>query len=197
MVAAEVAQFDHMSRGRFMLGVGPGGLLVRLRVVRHTDVGVRNRKVVESVRIMQQIWSQDPPYEIDGEFCNVQLEGRDHSRARHRLHAEAVSRKAARRFRFRWRARIRRSRARRRSNGWGIISANIIPTYSVASHWAIYSKACAEAGKRASGEKWRVARNVMVAPSDAEAHDRVFGEKASNRYLFDYMRTVLARRRAY
>jgi alkanesulfonate monooxygenase SsuD/methylene tetrahydromethanopterin reductase-like flavin-dependent oxidoreductase (luciferase family) len=26
-VAAEVAQFDHMSRGRFMLGVGPGGLL--------------------------------------------------------------------------------------------------------------------------------------------------------------------------
>jgi alkanesulfonate monooxygenase SsuD/methylene tetrahydromethanopterin reductase-like flavin-dependent oxidoreductase (luciferase family) len=25
-VAAEVAQFDHMSRGRFMLGIGIGGL---------------------------------------------------------------------------------------------------------------------------------------------------------------------------
>src|ERR1700752_3992898 len=27
IVAAEVAQFDHMSKGRFMLGVGPGGLV--------------------------------------------------------------------------------------------------------------------------------------------------------------------------
>ncbi|MFX5046128.1 LLM class flavin-dependent oxidoreductase, partial [Acinetobacter baumannii] len=25
MVAAEVAQFDHMTRGRFILGIGPGG----------------------------------------------------------------------------------------------------------------------------------------------------------------------------
>jgi hypothetical protein len=58
---------------------------------------------------------------------------------------------------------------------------------------ARYSKARAEAGKRASGENWRVARNVMVAPTDAEARDRVFGEKASNRYLFDYVRTVLDR----
>jgi alkanesulfonate monooxygenase SsuD/methylene tetrahydromethanopterin reductase-like flavin-dependent oxidoreductase (luciferase family) len=31
----------------------------------------------------------------------------------------------------------------------------------------------------------------MVAPSDAEAHDRVFGEQASTHYLFDYVRTVL------
>jgi len=46
----------------------------------------------------------------------------------------------------------------------------------VASHWAIYSKGCAEAGKRVSGEDWRVARNLMVAPTDGEAYDRVFGE---------------------
>ena len=31
---------------------------------------------------------------------------------------------------------------------------------------------------RRSGDNWRVARNMMVAPSDAEAHDRVFGEQA-------------------
>ena len=31
----------------------------------------------------------------------------------------------------------------------------------------------------------------MVAPTNAEAHDRVFGERASNHYLFDYVRTVL------
>ena len=27
IVAAECAQFDHMSKGRFMMGVGPGGLV--------------------------------------------------------------------------------------------------------------------------------------------------------------------------
>src|SRR3984885_12075265 len=45
IVAAEVAQFDHMSRGRFLLGVGPGGLLSDFELFRHTDVTVRNRKV--------------------------------------------------------------------------------------------------------------------------------------------------------
>ena len=38
VVAAEVAQFDHMSRGRFMLGVGPGGLLSDFELFGHTDV---------------------------------------------------------------------------------------------------------------------------------------------------------------
>ena len=73
MVAAEVAQFDHMSRGRFMLGVGPGGLLSDFELFGHTDVAVRNRKVVEAVGIMRRIWSQDPPYDIEGEFWNVRL----------------------------------------------------------------------------------------------------------------------------
>ena len=72
-----------------------------------------------------------------------------------------------------------------------MISANIIPTYSVASHWEVYCKACGEAGISPNGENWRVARNVLVAPSDSEADDRVFGEQGSNRYFYTYMRAVL------
>jgi len=63
----------------------------------------------------------------------------------------------------------------------------------VATHWQTYSKAAAEAGKRPRGENWRVARNVMVADSDAEAHDRVFSAAGSNRYFYTYMREVLSR----
>ena len=51
-----------------MLGVGPGGLLSDFELFGHNDVGVRNRKVIEAVKIMQMIWSQDPPYEFNGEF---------------------------------------------------------------------------------------------------------------------------------
>jgi alkanesulfonate monooxygenase SsuD/methylene tetrahydromethanopterin reductase-like flavin-dependent oxidoreductase (luciferase family) len=33
----------------------------------------------------------------------------------------------------------------------------------------------------------------MIAPSDAEARDRVYSEKGSNRYFYTYMREVLSR----
>jgi alkanesulfonate monooxygenase SsuD/methylene tetrahydromethanopterin reductase-like flavin-dependent oxidoreductase (luciferase family) len=192
VVAAEAAQFDHMSRGRLMLGVGPGGLVSDFELFRHPDVAVRNRKVVEAVGIMQKIWSQDPPYDIGGEFWNVRLKdtvipelGIGYMPKPFQKGGPPISLSLAS---------PHSSSARTAAiNGWGILSANITPTYSVASHWAIYSKACAEAGKRASGESWRIARNVTVAPTDAEARDRVLGDKAANLYLFTYVREVLAR----
>jgi alkanesulfonate monooxygenase SsuD/methylene tetrahydromethanopterin reductase-like flavin-dependent oxidoreductase (luciferase family) len=189
VVAAEAAQFDHMSGGRFMLGVGPGGLFSDFELFGQTDHAVRNRKVVEAIRIMRQIWSQDPPYDIAGEFWNVRLKnfipelGIGYMPKPYQKGGPPISISLAS---------PHSSSARTAAqNDCGIVSANITPTYSVASHWAIYSKACAEAGRPASGENWRVARNLMVAPSDAEAYDRVFGERASNHYLFDYVRTVL------
>lgn len=191
IVAAEVAQFDHMSRGRFMLGVGPGGLLSDFELFGHTDVNVRNRKVVEAVGIMQRIWAQDPPYEIDGEFWKFSLHnnvvadlGIGYMPKPYQKGGPPITLSLAS---------PNSSSARTAAQqGWGIVSANIIPTYSVASHWSIYSKACAELGKRPSGENWRVARNIMVAPTDAEAYDRTFGEKSSNRYFWTYIRAALS-----
>ncbi len=191
VVAAEVAQFDHMSRGRFMLGVGPGGLLSDFELFGHADPGVRNRKVVEAVNIMRRIWSQDPPYQIDGEFWKISLKntvvadlGIGYMPKPYQKGGPPVTLSLA--------SPHSPSARTAAQQGWGIISANIIPTYSVASHWAIYSKAHAETGNKPSGENWRVSRNVMVAPGDAEATDRVYGDKASNRYFFTYIRAALA-----
>jgi alkanesulfonate monooxygenase SsuD/methylene tetrahydromethanopterin reductase-like flavin-dependent oxidoreductase (luciferase family) len=191
VVAAEVAQFDHMSRGRFELGVGPGGLLSDFELFGHTDVGVRNRKVVEAVRIMQMIWSQDPPYEFEGEFWKFRLKntvnpdlGIGYMPKPYQSGGPPVTLSLA--------SPHSPSARTAAQQGWGIISANIVPTYSVASHWAIYSKACMEMGKRPSGENWRVSRNIMVAPTDAEAYDRVYSEQASNHYFFTYIRAALA-----
>ena len=39
----------------------------------NTDRAVRARKFVESIKTIQQIWSQDPPYDIKGEFRNVSI----------------------------------------------------------------------------------------------------------------------------
>jgi alkanesulfonate monooxygenase SsuD/methylene tetrahydromethanopterin reductase-like flavin-dependent oxidoreductase (luciferase family) len=191
-VASEVAQFDHMSRGRFMLGIGPGGLVSDFELFNNTDLGVRTRKVMESIGMIQRIWSQDPPYDLKGEFWNVRIKdaiipelGIGTMPKPFQKPCPPISISLAS---------PNSSTARTAAlQGWGIISANIIPSYSVASHWAIYSKTNAEIGRPSRGEKWRVARNIMVAPTDAEARDRVFGEPASNRYFFAYMREVLGR----
>jgi alkanesulfonate monooxygenase SsuD/methylene tetrahydromethanopterin reductase-like flavin-dependent oxidoreductase (luciferase family) len=61
----------------------------------------------------------------------------------------------------------------------------------VASHWQAYSDARRAAGRPARSEDWRVSRLVIVAPTDSEAHDRVYGARASNRYYCTYMRTAL------
>src|SRR5262249_60681735 len=93
----------------------------------------------------------------------------------------------------RWAVPDTRAPAQAAEPGWSIITANIIPPYPVASHWAVYIKACAERGIPARGESWRVSRNVMVAASEQEAYDHVFGEQGSNRYFFTYIRDVLHR----
>lgn len=190
-VAAEVAQFDHMSRGRFMLGIGPGGLVSDFELFNNSDPAVRTRKVMESIKLIQQIWSQDPPYDLKGEFWTVRIKDaivqelgigimpKPFQKPGPPISISLASPNS--------------STARTAAlQGWGILSANIIPTYSVASHWQTYSKACAEIGRPARSENWRVARNIMVAPTDTDARDRVFGEKGANRYFYTYMRQVLA-----
>jgi alkanesulfonate monooxygenase SsuD/methylene tetrahydromethanopterin reductase-like flavin-dependent oxidoreductase (luciferase family) len=191
-VAAEVAQFDHMTRGRFMFGIGPGGLFSDFELFGNADRGVRNRKFMESIQMIQRIWAQDPPYDFQGEFWNVRL-------------TEAIIPKLGLGFMPKPFQKsgppISTSLSSRESptarvaaqQGWGIISGNNVPSDAVASHWQSYSKACTAAGRPAHGEHWRVARNVMVAPTEAEARDRVFSEHGSNRYFYTYMREVLSR----
>jgi alkanesulfonate monooxygenase SsuD/methylene tetrahydromethanopterin reductase-like flavin-dependent oxidoreductase (luciferase family) len=191
-VAAEVAQFDHMSRGRFMLGIGVGGLFSDFELFDNGDRKVRERKAMESISMIERIWAQDPPYDLKGEFWNVQLKnaiidelGIGYMPKPFRNGGPPISMSVSSRN-----SPTARVAAQR---GWGIISANNVPREALNSHWEIYSKACADAGKPARGENWRVARNVMVAPSEAQARERVFSEQGSNRYFYTYMREVLSR----
>jgi alkanesulfonate monooxygenase SsuD/methylene tetrahydromethanopterin reductase-like flavin-dependent oxidoreductase (luciferase family) len=192
IVAAEAAQLDHMCRGRFMLGVGPGGLVSDFELFKNPDVHARNRMVIEAVRFIRRIWAQDPPYDLRGEFWTIAIKdgivpelGVGYMPRPYQAGGPPVSISLAS---------PSSSSARTAAlEGWGMISANIIPTYSVASHWQVYAKACAEAGIAPRGDNWRVARNVLVAPTDGEAEERVFGDKGSNRYFYTYMREVLSR----
>ncbi len=191
-VAAEVAQFDHMSRGRFMFGIGVGGLFSDFELFDNADRAVRGRKAMEALAMIRRIWSQDPPYEFKGEFWTVSLKDaiipelgigfmpKPFRKSGPPIFMSVSSRDSPT-------ARVAGK------NGWGIISANNIPSDAIGSHWQTYVKACSAAGRPAVGANWRVARNIMVAPGDAEARDRVFCAEGSNRYFYTYMREVLSR----
>jgi alkanesulfonate monooxygenase SsuD/methylene tetrahydromethanopterin reductase-like flavin-dependent oxidoreductase (luciferase family) len=190
VVAAECAQFDHMSRGRFMLGVGPGGLISDFELFKLTDHGARNRMVVEAVDMIQRIWAQDPPYALKGEFWDISIKDGINAKLGVGFMPKPYRQPGPPVF-ISLASPSSASAKTAAEKGWGMISANIIPSYSVASHWTVYSDACRALDKKPSGDNWRVARNVMVAPSDAEAEDRVFGAQASNNYFYSYMREVL------
>src|SRR5262245_17722150 len=73
VIAAEVAQFDHMSGGRFIFGIGTGSLPSDYELFDVADVGKRNRMLLESMDIIGRIWRQGPPYEINGEFWHFAI----------------------------------------------------------------------------------------------------------------------------
>jgi alkanesulfonate monooxygenase SsuD/methylene tetrahydromethanopterin reductase-like flavin-dependent oxidoreductase (luciferase family) len=131
IVAAEAAQFDHMSKGRFMLGVGAGGLVSDIELFNNPDVHARNRMVIEAVDFIQRIWSQDPPYDLRGEFWQMRIKdgiipelGVGFMPKPYQTPGPPISISVAS---------PNSSSARTAAlKGWGMISANIIPIYSVA-----------------------------------------------------------------
>src|SRR3990167_6231367 len=72
-VAAHAAMFDHLSRGRFIMGIGPGGLVSDLEVFDVGQAELRPLMMQESIDIILRLWSEDPPYEIDGRFWKISL----------------------------------------------------------------------------------------------------------------------------
>jgi alkanesulfonate monooxygenase SsuD/methylene tetrahydromethanopterin reductase-like flavin-dependent oxidoreductase (luciferase family) len=190
IVAAEAAQFDHMSKGRFLMGIGPGGLVSDFELFKNPDVHARNRMVLEAVDFIERMWSQDPPYDLRGEFWNISVKEAINARLGVGYMPKPFQRPRPPIF-ISLASPNSSSAKTAAEKDWGMISANIIPPYSVASHWRVYSAARAAAGKPVSGDNWRVARNIMIASSDAEAEDRVFGPEGSNTYFYTYMREVL------
>lgn len=191
-VAGEAAQFDHMSAGRFIFGIGPGGLASDFELFGNTDGDVRGRRMMECIDMIQKIWASEPPYRIEGEFWNVTIEdavipelGVGYMRQPFQKPHPPIAVSAMSPFSG--------SVKTAAMKGWSPVSANFIPTYSVASHWQKYREGCEEAGREPTGNDWRVARNIVVGESDAEAEASAFSETGSNHYYFSYLAEVLRR----
>src|SRR5258705_5779412 len=64
LIAVQAAMFDHMSEGRFILGVSPGALPTEAEALGILDQD-RNKMFAESIDVILAIWERGPPYDID------------------------------------------------------------------------------------------------------------------------------------
>jgi len=189
-VAAQVAQFDHMAKGRFIFGIGPGGLASDMELYDVLDGEVRAKKMMESIDIILKIWASDPPYRFDTENYSFGIEGTvipelsvgTIGRPLQTPHPPIAS-TAMSPFSSSISAAVQR--------GWAPMTANFCPPAVVASHWTKYVEGCEAIGKEPTGAEWKVSRNIVIAPTDSEARDRVFDLKGPNHFYFDYLWRVL------
>src|SRR5258708_35304830 len=69
-IAAQVAMLDHLLKGRFIMGISPGGLMSDAELFGNYKKD-RNAIFLESINMVLDIWNGEPPYNLQGQFFNV------------------------------------------------------------------------------------------------------------------------------
>jgi len=190
-VAAHVAMIDHMLEGRFIMGIGPGGLRSDMEVMGNLDAD-RNAMFVESIDQILALWAGEPPYDIKGRFWSIST--------RRTLMADTGQGVFLKPFQqphppivvtaiTPGSVGLTAACAR----GWEPISANFLQSNLVSTHWPCIAAGFERGGRGADPAKWRVAKSIFVADDDRTAERYV--REARDAYHFYYW-NLLAKRKS-
>jgi alkanesulfonate monooxygenase SsuD/methylene tetrahydromethanopterin reductase-like flavin-dependent oxidoreductase (luciferase family) len=189
-VAGNCAMFDHLAEGRFIMGIGPGGLGSDFELFKVTDKN-RGEMMVESIEMIHKIWASDPPYRIPGKYWDITIESawlprlgigpmlKPYQKPHPPLAVSAMSPSS-------YMARLAGER------GWGLISANFMPVGHAKSHWQQYCAGAEAARRRPERSQWSLARTILVTESDQEARDYLSNDHCSIGWYYAYLRDNLA-----
>jgi alkanesulfonate monooxygenase SsuD/methylene tetrahydromethanopterin reductase-like flavin-dependent oxidoreductase (luciferase family) len=189
VVAGEIAQFDHLSRGRLIFGAGTGSLGSDYELFQVGDAARRQRMLEESLDTILKIWSSNPPYDIQGEFWTTQIKKSisaelglgEMPKPFQQPHPEICLPSASPNS-----ATVRLAGRR----GWSFVTSSLLPPKLVATQWTEYLRGCEEGGHTPDGARWRLSRNIFVAGTDEEARRRIMDERSAYQHYLGYMRTV-------
>lgn len=190
-LAAHVALLDHLTRGRLILGIGTGGLGsdFELYGLENAD---RTAMMLDSLDLMQKIWASDPPYDIKGKYWNVSIQKM--------IWPDLGVGSLPKTFQ-KPHPKLAISVSSPNSNSIRVaaqrdlmpISANFVASWVVKTHWETYCDEMAKLGRTPDGADWRVARSILVAPTDEEAAAIVAKPGGAFDWYYDYMFQVYAR----
>ncbi|HYM31213.1 MAG TPA: LLM class flavin-dependent oxidoreductase [Candidatus Cybelea sp.] len=186
-VAAQAAMFDHLSRGRLIMGIGPGGLVSDLELFNPAAPELRPQMVLEAIDTVLRLWIDDPPYDIDGRFWKFSLKNniwpefkvgwvpRPYQRPHPPIALSLVTPNSS-------------SAKTAGERGWIPISGNFFHRRYLRSHWEMYAAGCEAAGRRPDPNIWRVSRCVLVTETDAEAETYLADPDNGLSYYYGFFR---------
>ena len=185
-VAAQVAMLDHLLKGRFIMGISPGGLMSDAEAFGNFGKD-RNEIFLECVNMVLDLWRGEAPYRLAGKHFAVTTEKtmiadigqgsiiRPYQKPHPPIVVTAVAPHS-------------RGVTEAAKRGWGPISANFLLPEWVASHWPRYVEGRKAVGAVPHPSEWRVAKSIFVAEDDKVA--RRYGLSAEGPYHFYFKQLV-------
>jgi alkanesulfonate monooxygenase SsuD/methylene tetrahydromethanopterin reductase-like flavin-dependent oxidoreductase (luciferase family) len=199
IIAANAAMMDHLTQGRFILGVSAGALTSDAEALGILDED-RNKMFAEAIDVILAIWEREAPYDID--FPDNRFKVAIRRAAYHHLGVGFMPKPFQKP-----RPEIVGTVVAPFSPGVVLmgkrdfhpLSANFLLSKHLKSHWTNYAKGKAEAGQKADINDWRVARTIFVADDDATAKRYGYADENSPyRFYFAQMLGKMKRgNRAY
>ena len=194
VVAANSAMFDHMARGRFIMGISPGALTSDAEALGLLDED-RNKIFAEAIDVILAIWERDPPYNIDfadnrfkvainraaALHLGVGIMPKPYQKPRPEIVGTVV-------------APFSPGVVLMGKRDFHPLSANFLLPHHLKSHWTNYAKGKAEVGQKADVADWRVARTIFVADDEKTALS--YGRedaKSPYRFYFEQMGAKMRR----
>lgn len=194
LIAAHAAMFDHLSEGRFILGVSPGALTSDAEALGILEQD-RNRMFADAIDVILAIWKGEPPYDIE-------LPGNRYKVSTARTMAPELGVGYLSRPYQKPRPEIVGTVVAPFSGGvvemgkrdFHPLSANFLLSMHLKSHWENYRRGKAEAGAAPAAADWRVARAIFVNDDDAVAasYGR-FDRNSPYRFYYDQIGAKMKR----
>jgi alkanesulfonate monooxygenase SsuD/methylene tetrahydromethanopterin reductase-like flavin-dependent oxidoreductase (luciferase family) len=190
--ANRLAQLDHLTRGRIMFGAGTGGVTTDVELFglnpTNDEIG---RRMMRALDLIIKFWTEEPPYDYPGEYwpikvTNIRPEiglGWMHKPYQQPHPPVALPGVGAR-------SRLLHTAGAR---GYLPLSTAFAHRRVLRGHWEQVEAGAVEAGRVADRRQWRIARDIFVGETTAEAR-RFASEGAMGRAFLDYWSHLLPER---
>ena len=171
-LAHRLAMLDHMARGRFQWGIGGGGIPTDLSLLGldPADPGAVRARSAEVLDVVLKLWASEGAFTYRGRFFDIEAPAFDPVKARgyymkpyqrpHPPIAVAASTPGSDSMRMAG------------ERGFIPMSSSLLSRAHLRHHWCLVEDGAQGAGRPATRADWRIARDILVAPTAKVARER-------------------------
>lgn len=188
-LAHRIAYLDHLSQGRFMVGIGSGTVPTDVALYNIDAASGQNRRMTaESLEIMLKLWTTEEPFEYQGEFWSVNQSKGDeffgpHIRPYQRPHPPLGLSGSS-----------KGSGTLRLAGEYGAIPMSFGFNQEILrSHWETVNEGAKRTGKVPDRKEWRITQDILVTERDEDAYDLSVNQ-AMGRFYGEYQLTYFRRK---